>query len=143
MYPPSGVRCTLRTECDVPSERSVILPPSVGRLSLRAEGNTPSELWRTVYGFFIGLLVLVRLRVLRCKTRWFGRCFFEPFTVSSLVYRSWFAPSFAVAKLAGGVVFFCEPSMGLSSVCGFWVSFRFAGANRKDKVRLFWDETRA
>ena len=27
--------------------------------------------------------------------------------------------------------------MGLSSVCGFWVSFRFAGANRKDEVRLF------
>ena len=28
--------------------------------------------------------------------------------VSSLVYRSWFAPSFAVAKLAGGVVFFAN-----------------------------------
>ena len=114
MYPPSGVRCTLRTECDtpserreafpsgggryslramanrlrflhrfiglgspssfalqnslvecdVPSERSVILPPSVGRPSLRAKGDTPSERWRTVYGSFIGLLVLVRLRVL-------------------------------------------------------------------------------
>ena len=30
-----------------------------------------------------------------------------------------------------------EPFTGLSSVCGFWVSFRFAGANRKDEVRLF------
>ena len=112
ILPPSGVRCTLRAECDVPSERSVILPPSVGRLSLRAEGDTPSELWQTVYGFFIGLPVLVRLRVLLSQ--------------SSLV------ESF----------FFCEPSMGLSSVYRFRFAFLFAGGNRPDKERLFWGETR-
>ena len=156
IYPPSGVRCTLRTECDVPSERSVMYPPSGVRCTLRTECDTPSErreafpsgggryslramanrlrvfhwfiglgspssfalqnslVWslffRTVYGFFIGLSVLVRLRVLRCKARRLSR-------------------------------FFCEPSMGLSSVCRFRFAFLFAGGNRPDKVRQFSGET--
>ena len=83
MYPPSGVRCTLRTECDTPSERREAFPSGGGRYSLRAMANrlrflhrfiglgSPSSfalqnslVWslffRTVYGFFIGLSVLVR-----------------------------------------------------------------------------------
>ena len=43
MYPPSGVRCTLRAEWNVPSERSGMYPPSGVRCALRAERATLSE----------------------------------------------------------------------------------------------------
>lgn len=120
-------------ECDVPSERREAFPSGGGRYSLRAMANrlrflhwftgfgSPSSfalqnslVWslffRTVYGFFIGLSVLVRPEFCCRKARWWSR-------------------------------FFCEPSMGLSSVCRFRFAFLFAGGNRPDKVRQFSGET--
>ena len=98
ILPSGGGRLSLRAECDTPSERREAFPSGGGRYSLRAMANrlrflhrfiglgSPSSfalqnslVWslffRTVYGFFIGLSVLVRLRVLRCKARWLSLFF--------------------------------------------------------------------